>query len=99
MMRDKEGARLVNLAPPRITWTGANDIDPVSLPGDFYSLLGTKVWREHPELRHFFKDGNPFDREIVKRTAMAVAPGGGKLTSLKRVLRLPNAAKSQKRRA
>jgi len=78
-VRDKEGARLVNLAPPRISWTDANELGPVgeakSLPGDFYSLLGTKVWREHPEHRHFFKDGNPFDREIIKRPAMTYGYG------------------------
>jgi DNA-directed RNA polymerase len=79
MVRDEIGGRYVNVAPPRITWTDANELGPVgeakSLPGDFYSLLGTKVWREHPELRHFFKDGNPFDREIVKRPAMTYGYG------------------------
>jgi len=64
----------VNVAPPRITWTDANG-EAKSLPGDFYTLLAIKVWREHPELRHFFKDGNPFDREIIKRPAMTYGYG------------------------
>jgi DNA-directed RNA polymerase len=79
MVGDETGARYVNLAPPRITWTDANELGHIgeakSLPGDFYSLLGTKVWREHPEFRHLFKDGNPFDREIIKKPAMTYGYG------------------------
>jgi DNA-directed RNA polymerase len=81
MTRAEEG-RYVNLVPS----------DELS---DFYSLLGTRVYRElfhiaevddedfvvfreNPEtldLRHLFKDDNPFDRKIVKRPGMTYGYG------------------------
>jgi DNA-directed RNA polymerase len=61
MLRAEEG-KLVNLVP-------SNEL------ADFYSLVGAVVWRKDPELRHFFKDGNPFDRKIVKRPGMTYGYG------------------------
>jgi DNA-directed RNA polymerase len=62
MTRDEIGARYVNLVP-------SNELN------DFYSLMGTKVYRERPDFRHFFKDGNPFDRKVVKRPGMTYGYG------------------------
>jgi DNA-directed RNA polymerase len=70
MMRAEEG-RLVNLVP-------SNELR------DFYSLVGVAVYKKRPELRHFFKDSNPFDRKIIKRPGMTYGygsrPGGWKKT-------------------
>lgn len=76
MTRAEEG-RYVNLVP-------SNELS------DLYSLVGTKVFRERPELRHFFKDGNPFDRKIVKRPGMTYGYGsraGGWAKKTKRAKR------------
>jgi DNA-directed RNA polymerase len=89
MMRAEDG-RLVNLTKPEsggdhvILHTLEGDtIDAVVEPDgpyDFYSLVGVTVWRKRPELRHFFRDGNPFDRKIIKRPGMTYGygsrPGG-----------------------
>src|SRR5262249_46643020 len=48
---------------------------PSSELADFYSVVGAVVWRKHPELRHLFKDGNPFDRKIIKRPGMTYGYG------------------------
>jgi DNA-directed RNA polymerase len=61
MLRADEG-RLVNLVPS------------IEL-ADFYSVVGAVVWRKYPELRHLFKDGNPFDRKIIKRPGMTYGYG------------------------
>jgi len=63
MLRAEEG-RLVNLTKP----DGGS-------PYDFYSLVGAVVWKKHPELRHFFKGGNPFDRKFIKRPGMTYGYG------------------------
>jgi DNA-directed RNA polymerase len=83
-MRAPEG-RLVNLTKPA---TGGDHVVLHTLEGDavdtvvepdgpydFYSIVGVVVWRKHPELRHFFKDGNPFDRKIIKRPGMTYGYG------------------------
>src|SRR5262249_12523495 len=76
MMRAPEG-RLVNLTKPEgggdriVLHTLEGDtIDAVvepNAPYDFYSIVGAVVWRKNPELRHFCKNGSPFDRKIIKR--------------------------------
>ena len=89
MMRAEEG-RLVNLTKPEsggdhvtLHTLDGDTIDAVVEPDgpyDFYSLVGATVWRKRPDLRNFFKDGNPFDRKIIKRPGMTYGygsrPGG-----------------------
>src|SRR5262249_35293817 len=84
MMRAPEG-RLVNLTKPQrggdrvvlhtLDGDSINAVVEPDGPYDFYSLVGATVWIKRPELQHFFKDGNPFDRKIIKRPGMTYGYG------------------------